>query len=131
VDQVQEINGVSALLLDTDGASYGGDLTAGDLVGAALEHGVDLLVVPAGRLADDFYVLRTGVAGEILQKLVNYRLRLAVIGDISAHVERSTALRDLVRESNRGRDAWFLPDLAAVKDRLGRPVRIRLADPPA
>jgi hypothetical protein len=41
-----------------------------------------------------------------------------VVGDISVHVEVSTALRDLVRESNRGRSAWFLPDLAAVTDRL-------------
>jgi hypothetical protein len=118
VDRVEDINGVAALVLDGDGPRYGAELSAGDLVGAALEHGVDLLVVPAGRLADDFYVLRTGVAGEILQKLVNYRLRLAVVGDISAHVEVSTALRDLVRESNRGRSAWFLPDLAAVTDRL-------------
>lgn len=118
MDRVEKIGGVAALVLDGDGPRYGTDLTAGDLVGAALEHGVDLVVVPADRLADDFYALRTGVAGEILQKLVNYRVRLAVIGDISARAEHSTALRDLVRESNRGRDAWFLPDRAALADRL-------------
>jgi hypothetical protein len=119
VNRVEEINGVSALVLAGDGPRYGAELAATDLVGEAMGHDVELIVMPAGRLADDFYVLRTGVAGEILQKLVNYRLKLAVIGDISAHVEASTALRDLVRESNRGRDAWFLPDRAALDARLG------------
>jgi hypothetical protein len=30
--------------------------------------------------------MRTGVAGEILQKSVTYRLRVAIVGDISKHV---------------------------------------------
>ncbi|WP_432972150.1 DUF4180 domain-containing protein [Dactylosporangium sp. CA-233914] len=114
----ETINGISALVLAAEGPRYGAELSAADLVGEALSHDAELLVVPAPRLADDFYNLRTGVAGEILQKLVNYRLRLAVIGDITAHVEASTALRDLIRESNRGRDAWFLPDRAALDARL-------------
>ncbi|MER7008233.1 DUF4180 domain-containing protein [Dactylosporangium sp. NPDC000555] len=118
MDRVEKINGVDALVLDDEGQRYGAELGAGDLVGAALSHGVELLVVPVGRLAGDFFVLRSGVAGEILQKLVNYRLRLAVIGDVSAHVAASDALRDLIRESNRGRDAWFLPDRAALEARL-------------
>ncbi|WP_433044378.1 DUF4180 domain-containing protein [Dactylosporangium sp. CS-033363] len=118
MDQVEEIGGVRALVLAGDGPRYGAELAATDLVGDAFGHDVDLVVVPAGRLADDFWVLRTGVAGEILQKLVNYRLRLAVLGDIAAQVAASDALRDLVRESNRGRHAWFLADRAALADRL-------------
>ncbi|MEV6929039.1 DUF4180 domain-containing protein [Dactylosporangium sp. NPDC051485] len=118
MDRVEQINGVDALVLADEGPAYGAELSAGDLVGAALSHGVDLVVIPAHRLTDDFYVLRTGVAGDILQKLVNYHLRLAVIGDISAHVAASTALRDLIRESNRGRNAWFLPDRESLAARL-------------
>jgi Domain of unknown function (DUF4180) len=115
---VTTLHGIPALILPEEGPAVGTELDAGDLVGAALEHGVDLLVVPAARVAPEFWTLRTGVAGEILQKLVNYRLRLAVVGDITAPVEASTALRDLVRESNRRRDAWFLPDMAALDERL-------------
>jgi Domain of unknown function (DUF4180) len=118
MDRTETINGVEALVLADEGPRYGAELSASDLVSAAFSHGAELLVVPAARLAEDFYVLRTGVAGDILQKLVNYRLRLAVIGDVSPHVEASTALRDLIRESNRGRDAWFLPDRAALDARL-------------
>jgi hypothetical protein len=115
---VTTLHGIPALILPEEGPAVGTELDAGDLVGAALEHGVDLLVVPDARVAPEFWTLRTGVAGEILQKLVNYRLRLAVVGDITAPVEASTALRDLVRESNRRRDAWFLPDMAALDERL-------------
>ena len=61
----------------------------------------------------------SGVAGEFLQNLVNHRLRLAVIGDLSALLEGSEALRDFVRESNRGSHAWFLADEAELERRLG------------
>jgi hypothetical protein len=118
---VTTLHGIPTLILPEDGPAVGTQLDAGDLVGAAMEHGADLLVVPAGRIAAEFWTLRSGVAGELLQKLVNYRLRLAVVGDITAPVEASTALRDLVRESNRRRDAWFLPDLDALDERLRGP----------
>lgn len=115
---VTTLHGIPTLILPEDGPAVGTDLDAGDLVGAALTHGAELLVVPAARVAAEFWTLRSGVAGDVLQKLVNYRVRLAVVGDITAPVEASTALRDLVRESNRRRDAWFLPDMAALDERL-------------
>jgi len=80
--------------------------------------GIELAVVPIERLDPDFFVLRTGVAGVFVQKLVQYRLRLAVVGDISAHVAASDALRDWVREVNRGRDILFVPDVDALEARL-------------
>jgi hypothetical protein len=118
---VTTLHGIPTLILPEDGPAVGTELDAGDLVGGALEHAVDLLVVPAARIAAEFWTLRSGVAGEVLQKLVNYRLRLAVVGDITAPVEASTALRDLVRESNRRRDVWFLPDMDALDERLRGP----------
>lgn len=76
------------------------------------------MAVPVARLDERFFTLSTGVAGEIQQKLVRYRVRLAVVGDIAARLERSEALRALVRESNRGRDAWFVADRAELDRRL-------------
>ena len=78
--------------------------------------GIRLAVVPVERLDPDFFVLRTGVAGAFVQKLVQYRLRLVVVGDISAQIAASDALRDWVREVNRGRDILFVADR-----RLSRP----------
>jgi len=57
------------------------------------------IAVPVSRLDPAFVDLRSGVAGDIVQKFVNYGLRLAVVGDISELLARSGALRDFVRES--------------------------------
>jgi len=62
--------------------------------------------------AEGFFDLRTGVAGEVLRKFSNYRFRLAVIGDFTAHSSKS--LRDFLYESNRGRLIFFKPDLTAA-----------------
>lgn len=55
-----------------------------------------------------FFDLRTGLAGSILQKVVTYSMRLAIVGDFS--VFHSRALADFIRESNRGSDIFFVPD---------------------
>ena len=48
----------------------------------------------------------SGLAGEILQKFVNYRLKVAIVGDYSRYT--SKPLHDFIRESNRGRDVFFV-----------------------
>ncbi|WP_244166023.1 DUF4180 domain-containing protein [Micromonospora saelicesensis] len=45
-------------------------------------------------------------------------MRLAVVGDISAQLAESSALRALVHESNQGGQIWFVPDLDALDTRL-------------
>ena len=78
-------------------------------------------MLPAAMLPDGFFDLSTGVAGALIQRLVNYRLRVAVVGDLAAHLAAADALRDYVAESNRGRQVWFLPDVDALEARLARP----------
>jgi hypothetical protein len=92
-----------------------------DIVGQALGAGADLVVLPVSRLDETFFDLRTGLAGHILQKFANYRLRLVILGDVSRHVAASDALRDLVRESNRGGQTWFASDKAELAARLALP----------
>jgi len=92
----------------------GGD--AIELMSLAAAHEVELIAIPVERLHADFFRLRTGVAGEFLQKFVTYRRRVAIVGDISQHVSESTALRDFVYECNRGDQIWFVAD----KDELGK-----------
>lgn len=100
-----------------DGPLLRGERDALDLIGEAWESGATWVAVPAGRLHDDFFSLRTGVAGEIAQKFVNYRLGLAIVGDISRFTEASAALRAWVLESNRGDQLWFVRDLAELAAR--------------
>ncbi|MGX7828311.1 GNAT family N-acetyltransferase [Actinokineospora sp. 24-640] len=80
---------------------------------------VEWVALPVGRLTPEFFDLSTRLAGEVLQKLVNYQLGVAIVGDIGEHLARSGALTDFVRESNRGRHVWFVADLAELRRRLG------------
>ncbi|MGW4499767.1 DUF4180 domain-containing protein [Micromonospora sp. NPDC004336] len=117
VDVLQERAGVPVLVCDPDGPPIVTEQDALDLVGAAF-LGAETVAVPAGRLDASFFTLGTRFAGEVMQKFVNYRLRLVVVGDISAHLAASAALRALVEESNRADHVWFVPDLDALDARL-------------
>ncbi|GHI03755.1 alpha/beta hydrolase [Streptomyces cellostaticus] len=114
------LQAVRVLRCAPDGPPLDGESAALDLIGDALGQDAHLVVVPVERIADEFFRLRSGVAGAVVQKFVNYRLRLAVVGDISAQVEASDALRDFVYESNQGRQLWFLAAEEELDDRLRR-----------
>ena len=71
-----------------------------DLIVACGENGADLLMIHADALVDDFFRLRTGLAGDILQKFVNYHIKAAVVIPDSGKVKGK--FRELLAESNRG-----------------------------
>ncbi|MEU0939119.1 DUF4180 domain-containing protein [Embleya sp. NPDC005971] len=89
-----------------------------DLIGEAGYRGASWVVLPAARLDPDFFRLRTGVAGDVLQKFADYRMRVAILGDITEYTAASEPLTDFVRECNRGRHVWFGADLEALTARL-------------
>ncbi|WP_431975793.1 DUF4180 domain-containing protein [Micromonospora haikouensis] len=116
-DEMRELAGVPVLVCDADGPVVATEQDALDLIGAAF-LGAQVVAVPVDRLAEGFFSLGTRFAGDVMQKFVNYRLRLAVVGDISERLAASPALRALVHESNRADHVWFLPDLDALDARL-------------
>ena len=118
-DQVREIEGQRVLVCASEGGPVLTDRDASDLVQLGFDHQAHWLAIPVERLGPDFFNLSTRIAGEVTQKLVNYRFKLAVVGDVSGFVAGSNALRDFVVESNRGQHVWFVEDLAALEGRLG------------
>jgi hypothetical protein len=60
-------------------------------------------------VVDDFFVLSTGIAGEILQKFINYRKKLAIVGDYSKYT--SKPLKDFIYESNNGNSIYCVPSV--------------------
>ncbi|MFF3670526.1 DUF4180 domain-containing protein [Microtetraspora malaysiensis] len=117
-DTLRDFDGTAVLVCAADGDSLRGERDATDVIGEAMYLGAAWVAVPVERLHDDFFRLRTRVAGDFLQKFVNYRLGVAVVGDVSPYTEASTALRDFVRESNRGTHVWFVPDTEVLRLRL-------------
>jgi uncharacterized protein DUF4180 len=66
-----------------------GDVSAaiGECIGA------DGLILTENDVAPDFFDLRTGLAGELFQKFVNYKLRVAIVlADHDAYGERFAEL---------------------------------------
>ena len=104
--------------LDADGPLISTPGETSDLVGNAWADNANLIAIPVSRLDPEFFRLKSLLAGEILQKLVNYRLQLAVLGDIDDYLAGSEALRDFVWESNRGNHVWFLADREALEQKL-------------
>jgi hypothetical protein len=117
---VFDIHGVRILECATDGPQVRGPGDATDLIGLAWEQKAKLVALPTERLGEDFLVLATGLAGEVIQKFVNYGVGLAIVGDISLAVARSRPLHDFVYESNRGRHVWFVSDMDELAAKLER-----------
>ena len=86
------------------------------IASARYETGCDALILPKEALSEDFFRLSTGLAGEVLQKFVNYGMKLAIVGDFSHYT--SKPLQDFIRESNRGSDFFFTPTRQEAIDRL-------------
>lgn len=82
----------------------GSELIAGpddvlDSMAEARFNGSDRMIIHEKSFHSDFFELKTKVAGEILQKFSNYRMKLAIIGDFSGF--KSKSLKEFIRESNR------------------------------
>ncbi|KJK40481.1 hypothetical protein UK23_40305 [Lentzea aerocolonigenes] len=117
-DVVQTRHGANVLMCAPDGPVIGDEQSAVDLMATLWGQDVQWLVLPVARLTEDFFVLRTKVAGAVVQKLQQYGFRVVIVGDIAAYVAQSTALRDFVYESNRGRQLWFVANEAELDARL-------------
>lgn len=70
------------------------------------ETGAERIAIDKSVIAEDFFILSTGLAGEILQKWINYHIKAAVWGDYSRYT--SKPLRDFIYESNNGHDFFFV-----------------------
>lgn len=70
-----------------------------DLIALCAQHGTNLLLIDGGALPDDFFRLRTGLAGAVAQKFAQYAIRAAIVLD----PERTQGkFKEFIAESNRG-----------------------------
>lgn len=117
-DIAKDIHSEHVLICDADGPTLAHERDANDLLSVAFEHGATLVVIPVARLGDDFLRLNTRLAGDVVQKFANYKVRLAIVGDISQQIAQSKALHDFVYEANRGKQLWFVKEMTELEARL-------------
>ena len=78
-------------------------------------QGYGEMILHEQNITPEFFDLKTGIAGEILQKFATYRVRLAIVGDFARYESKS--LRDFIFESNKGRHISFV---SSVEEAVGR-----------
>ena len=71
-----------------------------DLLGNLYYQDFDKIIIHEKNVTPDFFDLKNRMAGEILQKFSNYRVRLAIVGDFSKYTSKS--MNDFIYESNKG-----------------------------
>ena len=87
-----------------------------DVMGNIYYQGFDTIILHKKNLSTEFFNLKNGMAGEILQKFSNYRIRLLIIGDFS--VFDSQSLKDFIYESNLGKQVNFLNSISEALEKL-------------
>ena len=81
----------------------------GDFLELLLNCPTSVVAIDAKALADGFFDLKSGIAGELLQKVSNYRRSLIILGDFEG--VPAGALKDFLYESNKTGKVIFERDL--------------------
>lgn len=68
-----------------------------------------LIVIDKKNVDEELFVLSNGRLGKILQKFINYNIKIAIYGDYSKYT--SKPLQDFIYESNKGKDIFFADSL--------------------
>lgn len=88
------------------------------LIEACFEHGASGLLLYPENLSGRFFDLSSGEAGEILQKLRNYNIRLAIVRP--AGLQLSRRFEELLVDESRGRHFHVAHGRQAAVDWLTR-----------
>lgn len=82
------------------------------------ETGAERIVISKNNISEEFFRLSSGMAGEILQKYINYHVKIAIYGDYSCYT--SKPLHDFIYESNKGNDVFFVATQDEAIDKLAQ-----------
>jgi len=104
---IKNSNGDIALIESNEILIYDSDTALDFIANASYQTGCRRFILSKSAIAEEFFDLSSRIAGEIIQKLINYHIKLAVIGEFD-HYE-SKALKDFICECNNGRDIFFVP----------------------
>jgi hypothetical protein len=112
-------NGVEIAIISSSEILISDVQSALDIIATVnYKAGCDRIILSKSAISEDFFNLSTRLAGEILQKFINYRVKIAIFGDFSVYTSRS--LRDFIYESNKGKDIFFLSDEKHAIEKLSR-----------
>ena len=105
----RSVNGVHIAVIQSKNKLITDVQSALDLMATVrYEADCDRIMIRKSAISEEFFDLKTRLAGDILEKFVNYHIKIAIIGDFSAYTSKS--LKDFIYECNKGRHIFFLPN---------------------
>lgn len=110
---VVERDSLRYILCDSAESRLQTEQDALQLISACFENDAELLMLHLDVLSDEFFRLRTGLAGEVLQKLINYHIKLAVV--LPDEQRMLGRFRELVAEANQGSEFRVFSDIAGAE----------------
>ncbi len=87
-----------------------------DLLGNLYYQDYDKIILYKKNITTEFFDLKTGIAGEILQKFSNFRVKLAIVGDFSGL--NGDSIQQFMLESNQTGSIYFLNTIEEALKRL-------------
>lgn len=106
------------ITIDQQGNSKVAIIESNDIVISKVQDALDLMasvnylneaykmIIDKSNITEEFFDLKTKLAGEILQKYVNYQVKLAIVGDFDGYSSKS--LKDFIYECNNGKHVFFV-----------------------
>lgn len=116
--EVINIEGNSVAEVVSDGIEIRNTDDALDIMGNCSHQGAGGIVIHERNIVPEFFDLRTGIAGDILQKFSTYGMRLAIVGDFSKYTSKS--LRDFIYESNKVGRINFVSSMEEARATLAK-----------
>ncbi|EJP98521.1 MULTISPECIES: DUF4180 domain-containing protein [Bacillus] len=101
------IGGINIAVVRNDTVLISDVQSALDLM-ATVQYEADSkrIIIKKSLISESFFDLKTRLAGDILQKFINYSVKIAIVGDFSMYTSKS--LKDFIYECNKGKDIFFL-----------------------
>jgi ABC-type uncharacterized transport system auxiliary subunit len=113
-----DYQGFKLAILDSDRIVIHETQDALDFIAEASYQESSRVIVYEEQLVPSFFELKSGLAGDILQKFSTYRMRLAIIGDFTKYTSKS--LQDFIKESNKYGHINFVNSLEEAKEKIIR-----------
>ena len=114
--RIEVRNGIPISIIEKDSTKINSVSKMIDLMADARFNGCYGLVVFKEVLGEDFFDLKTGNAGEILQKFSTYDMKIGIVGDFSIY--KSKSLKDFIFESNKGKRVFFMVTVDKCLDNI-------------
>lgn len=113
------LNNIDIAVIQHDELLITGVQSALDLIATVrYETGCDHMILSKDAVSEKFFDLSTKLAGDVLQKFVNYQMKVAIVGDFSVYSSKS--LKDFITESNKGNAIFFMPSEKEALEKVSK-----------